>query len=135
MRWRSRVNIKGIVVVGTYTNRHQETVQFFRDVLQLTPEHDDPGFTNFRLPDTGKIEVLGPAHEHGHGDHTGHERFTTAPVPGFLVDDIVAARDELVAAGVELLGPLLGDPEVNAWQHFRAPDGNVYSLTFGKYDR
>ncbi len=129
------MEIKGIVVVGTYTERHEEMVRFLRDVLNLKAEDDGPGLTAFRLPDTGKLEVLGPAHEHGHGDHTGHERFTTAPVPGLLVDDIVAARDELEAAGVELLGPLLGDPKVNAWQHFRAPDGNVYSLTYGQYRR
>lgn len=129
------MDIRGIVVVGTYTDRHAETVRFFRDVLGLRIDHDEPGFTNFRLPDTGKIEVLGPQHEHGHGDHKGHERFTTAPVPGLLVPDIVAARAELEAHNAELLGPLLGDPAVNAWQHFRAPDGNVYSLTFGQYRR
>jgi len=125
------VDIRGIVVVGTYTDRHAETVRFFREVLGLRADHDEPGFTNFRLPDTGKIEVLGPEHGHEHG----HARFTTAPVPGLLVPNIVAARAELEAANVELLGPLLGDPAVNAWQHFRAPDGNVYSLTFGQYRR
>ena len=129
------MEIKGIVVVGTYTDRDEEMVRFLRDVLNLKPDNDGPGLTAFRLPRGGKLEVLGPSHEHGHGDHTGHQRFTTGPVPGLLVDDVVAARAELEAAGIELLGPLLGDPKVNAWQHFRAPDGNVYSLTFGQYDR
>lgn len=125
------MNIRGLVVIGTYTENHEEMVRFAKDVLNLTTDKDEPGFANFRLPDTAKLEVLGPAH---FGEH-GHERFTTAPVAGFLVDDIVSARAELEAAGVELLGPLLGDPAVNAWQHFRAPDGNVYSLTFGQYKR
>ena len=50
-------------------------------------------------------------------------------VAGFLVDDIEAARDELVRTpNVELLGELRVMPNGYAWQHFRAPDGHVYEL-------
>jgi hypothetical protein len=49
---------------------------------------------------------------------------------GFLVGDIVAARNELARTpNVELLGELRARPDGYAWQHFRAPDGHVYELT------
>jgi hypothetical protein len=57
--------------------------------------------------------------------------FASNPVvAGFLVDDIEAARDELVRTpNVQLLGELRVMPNGYAWQHFRAPDGHVYELT------
>jgi hypothetical protein len=51
-------------------------------------------------------------------------------VVGFLVDNVEQARQELLSAGIELIGPLVKAEEGYAWQHFRAPDGNVYELTF-----
>ena len=50
-------------------------------------------------------------------------------VAGFLVDNVEQARQELLSAGIELIGPLVKAEEGYAWQHFRAPDGNVYELT------
>ena len=54
----------------------------------------------------------------------------------FVVDDIVAGRPELVAAGTELIGDLVRADELSSnssgpgfgWFFFRAPDGNVYVL-------
>jgi catechol 2,3-dioxygenase-like lactoylglutathione lyase family enzyme len=60
--------------------------------------------------------------------HDGH------PVAGFLVDDVPAARAELEAAGVELVGPIESSEDF-VWQYFRAPDGNLYELTSGPYLR
>jgi hypothetical protein len=57
---------------------------------------------------------------------------TTGPIPGFLVDDVEGAMDELRSAGVELLGS--GRWHDDAWQHFRAPDGFVYEVKSGPYD-
>jgi hypothetical protein len=37
------------------------------------------------------------------------------------------AMAELAAVGVELLGPVHVDGGT-AWQHFRAPDGNVWEI-------
>jgi hypothetical protein len=52
------------------------------------------------------------------------------------VDDIVGAREELVAAKVELIGELVwanelfDDPSMAGfgWFFFRGPDGNVYVI-------
>jgi catechol 2,3-dioxygenase-like lactoylglutathione lyase family enzyme len=108
--------------VGTRTGNAASTVAFFRDVLGLRLELDQPGFWMLKLPDGGKVEVFGP-------DSVVNRHFTTGPVAGFLVDDIDAATAELRSAGVEILFESGVDDSGNAWVHFRAPDGNIYELT------
>lgn len=47
---------------------------------------------------------------------------------GFAVDSFRVAHDALATAGIDFLYP---DPQRSggrAWQHFRAPDGNVYEI-------
>jgi catechol 2,3-dioxygenase-like lactoylglutathione lyase family enzyme len=110
-----------VVWVGTRTDRFAETVAFFRDVLGVPLELLEPDFGFSRMPDSSQFEVFGPS-------NTEHRHFTTGPVPEFLVDDMAAALDELMAAGVEILGkPVVHGTQ--GWLHFRAPDGNVYGLT------
>jgi hypothetical protein len=70
--------------VGTRTDNAEPTVAFFRDVLGLRLELDQPGFWMLKLPDGSKVEVFGP-------DSQINRHFTTGPVAGFLVDDIQAA--------------------------------------------
>jgi catechol 2,3-dioxygenase-like lactoylglutathione lyase family enzyme len=108
--------------VGTRTHNADPTVAFFRDVLSLRLELDQPGFWMMKLPDGSKVEVFGP-------DSDMNRHFTTGPVAGFLVGDVHSAAAELRSAKVEiLLGPA-SDESGNGWVHFRAPDGNVYELT------
>ena len=71
--------------VGTRTNNAEPTVAFFRDVLGLRLELEQPGSWMLKLPDGSKVEVFGP-------DINRH--FTTGPVAGFLVDDIHVATTE-----------------------------------------
>src|SRR5215211_4576563 len=67
--------------VGTRTDSAEPTVAFFREVLGLRLELDRPGFWMLKLPDGGKVEVVG-------SDSPINRHFTTGPVAGFLVDDI-----------------------------------------------
>jgi catechol 2,3-dioxygenase-like lactoylglutathione lyase family enzyme len=108
--------------VGTRTDRAQQTVAFFRDLLGLSVDlqHDD--FWMLRLPDGSKVEVFGPA-------NPVNRHFTTGPVAGFLVADVFRATEELRCAGVEILLEPTVDESGNAWVHFRAPDGNIYEFT------
>ena len=53
--------------------------------------------------------------------------FGAAPVVGFAVHDVHAARQDLERAGVELIGPVQRGFGF-AWAHFRGPDGNLYEL-------
>jgi predicted enzyme related to lactoylglutathione lyase len=59
--------------------------------------------------------------------------YTTGPVAGFVVDDVVAARAEIVAAGTEILDEIQWSSrrEGYGWFHFRAPDDNVFGLMQG----
>jgi predicted enzyme related to lactoylglutathione lyase len=116
------VKVRGLVWVGVRTERFDETVAFFRDVIGLPLKVVEAGFGWSRMPNTSVMEIF-------RGDDPDHEHFTTGPVPEFLVDDLPAALDELRAAGVEILGePVLDSPH-GGWFHFRGPDGNVYGLT------
>ena len=115
------MRVIGVVWVGTRTDKFDETVTFFRDVLGVPLDEVEPDFAWSRMPNTSQLEIFGPA-------NTEHDHFTTGPVPEFLVEDLPAALEELRAAGVEILG----EPNVqgtDGWLHFRAPDGNVYGLT------
>ena len=115
------MHVYGVVWAGVKTDRYEETLSFFRDVLGLPLVEAGTTFAWSKLPNSSQFEVFGP-------DDRDHDHFTTGPVPEFLVDDVVAAAAELEAAGVEVLGPPKGTPE-EGWVHFRAPDGNVYGLT------
>jgi predicted enzyme related to lactoylglutathione lyase len=115
------MKVYGLVWVGVRTAEFGRTLEFFRDVLGVPLTEVSEGFARSEMPNTSRLEVFGPADR----DHT---YFTTGPVPEFLVDDLAAAADELLAAGVELLGEVRGTAE-QGWLHFRAPDGNVYGLT------
>jgi catechol 2,3-dioxygenase-like lactoylglutathione lyase family enzyme len=108
--------------VGTRTQNAEPTVTFFREVLGLRLELDQPGFWMLKLPDGSKVEVFGP-------DSDVNRHFTTGPVAGFLVDDIHQAVAELRSAGAEILFESEVDDHGNAWVHFRAPDGNIYEFT------
>jgi catechol 2,3-dioxygenase-like lactoylglutathione lyase family enzyme len=108
--------------VGTRTENANPTVAFFRDVLGLRLELDQPGFWMMKLPDGSKVEVFG-------SDSDINRHFTTGPVAGFLVDDVHSATAELRSAKVEIVFGPETDESGNAWVHFRAPDGNIYEFT------
>jgi catechol 2,3-dioxygenase-like lactoylglutathione lyase family enzyme len=117
--------VKGLVWVGTRTERYEEMVAFYRDTLGLSLEHEEGEFALFRLPDGSKAEVFGPS-------DTDHTHFSRGPVIGFLVEDVESTRRNLEAEGVEFIGPVHGwEPTGEAWSHFRGPDGNVYEITHG----
>jgi catechol 2,3-dioxygenase-like lactoylglutathione lyase family enzyme len=116
------MRIMKLAWVGTRTENAESTVAFFRDVLGLSPEDDGPDFWKLKLPDGSNVEVFGP-------DSPINRHFTTGPVVGFLVDDVLGATAELRSAGVEILLEPESDDSGSAWVHFRAPDGNVYEFT------
>jgi catechol 2,3-dioxygenase-like lactoylglutathione lyase family enzyme len=116
------MEVKGLVWVGTRTSAYDAMVRFFRDGLGFRLAHEEPDFAGLLLPNGDKAEVFGPSDEE-------HAHFDSGPVVGFLVDDVAAARAHLETLGmVEFIGPVHSWPGGTAWQHFRAPDGNVYEL-------
>jgi hypothetical protein len=116
------MKVKGIVWLGTRTDRFEQMNNFCRDLLGLPQKLLEPGFAVYELPNGDLFEVF--------GSDQSENQFMTHPVAGFLVDDIVAARAELEAKGIEFLGPIEGNTDDYKWTHFRAPDGFVYELTY-----
>jgi catechol 2,3-dioxygenase-like lactoylglutathione lyase family enzyme len=112
--------------LGTRTGKAAEMADLLQTVLGLRLVHTDLDMWVFQLPDGSKVEVFGPR---SHNEH-----FTTGPVPGFLVDDLASATEELRSAGVPIVsGPTFwpGEDDVG-WVHFRAPDGRLYEITQGR---
>jgi catechol 2,3-dioxygenase-like lactoylglutathione lyase family enzyme len=113
------VNVLALRWLGIPAGDFEPMVVLFRDVMGLRVELEEPGTTELSLPDGDRVQVFAPGHRH-------FELFGR-PVALFEVDDVRAARDELVAAGIELVGELERDSGWE-WVHFRAPDGNLYDL-------
>jgi hypothetical protein len=116
------MKIKGIIWLGTHTNQFGPMTDFCRNVLGLSQTASEDGLAVFQLPDGDLFEVFDA--------QTFKDEFMSHPVAGFLVDDIVSARIEMEAKGIEFIGPIHGETADYRWTHFRAPDGFVYELTY-----
>lgn len=110
------MKITAIGWAGVRTQQHAQMARFCVDVLGLDAQEQGDDFSAFALDDGSKFELFAPGYE-------GKEHMATGPVVGFVVSNLAGAVAELRDAGVELLGE--AGP---TWQHFRAPDGNVYEL-------
>jgi catechol 2,3-dioxygenase-like lactoylglutathione lyase family enzyme len=120
------MQLRKIGWLGTRTENADAMADLLGRVLGIPFHHGEENFWVFQLPDGGKVEVFGPGSDNPH--------FTTGPVPGFLVDDVDGASEELRVAGIPIVsGPIRWEGEDDvAWVHFRAPDGNIYELTQGR---
>jgi catechol 2,3-dioxygenase-like lactoylglutathione lyase family enzyme len=119
------MNLRKIGWLGTRTDQPELMADLFGKVLGIRFSHRSADDWVFQLPDGSKVEVFGPRSDNPH--------FTTGPVPGFLVDNVEAATEELRAAGIPIVsGPIRWEGEGDvAWVHFRGPDGNIYEITQG----
>ena len=107
--------------MGVKTPQIDEMNAFYRDVLGLEVLSVDASSGRFKLDDGTEVHVYGPKDEH-------HDFFGEGPVVAFHVDDFEEARRRLLAARVEFIYPQPQRAAGKIWQHFRAPDGNVYEL-------
>jgi catechol 2,3-dioxygenase-like lactoylglutathione lyase family enzyme len=91
--------------------------------MGLRVEFAKPTTTELSLPSGDRVQVFGP--------DDPYFRFFRAhaggPVALFEVDDVRAARADLSAAEIEIVGDIEHDSEWE-WFNFRAPDGNLYEL-------
>jgi catechol 2,3-dioxygenase-like lactoylglutathione lyase family enzyme len=113
------VEVRRLGWLGMRTERFDEMVRLFRDVMHLPVGIEQPGRTMFALPNGDPIDVF-------HTSLEQYEWFPDAPVVGFVVDDVEAGARELEAAGIEVNPVQHGDGFM--WAHFRGPDGNLYEL-------
>ena len=128
------MRIKRVSFLGVRTDEFVAMTAFVRDVLGLQPGHRDDGWAVFRLGsgDRDLVEVYRP----GGYDERLLPALAIGPTVAFAVDDLLAARAELAAAGIEIVADTVwaaeafDDPRLDGWGwlFFRAPDGNIYAL-------
>jgi catechol 2,3-dioxygenase-like lactoylglutathione lyase family enzyme len=106
--------------VGIRTDRLDETVALFRDVLDVHVARQSDEAVRFRLADNTLLELYGPRDEF-------HAFFNTGPVVAFRVDDFAVARQAMADAGVKFIGEVQTADGVS-WQHFYCPDGAILEL-------
>jgi catechol 2,3-dioxygenase-like lactoylglutathione lyase family enzyme len=117
------MEVRNVRWVGVPAQNYNAMVAFARDVLGLRVNFTEPTTVEFSTTEGDEFQIMAPGDayydffsEHAHG-----------PVPLFEVDDVRRARQELVRAGIEVIGPAGRDSRWE-WIHFRAPDGNLYEL-------
>lgn len=115
--------------VGVPTDAYRSMAAFLSDVLGLEESFSDELTAEFRTVEGDAVQIMAP----GDPYYDFFIAEARGPVPLFEVDDVAAARAELVAAGVEIVGEQGRDREWT-WIHFRAPDGNLYELASRRQD-
>jgi catechol 2,3-dioxygenase-like lactoylglutathione lyase family enzyme len=115
------MTVRSLGWLGVRTPAAAAMTALYRDVLGLEVIFERPGATWYRLADGTEVHVYG-------SDDEDHRFFGTAPVVGLAVDSFRETHAALTAAGVEFLYPEPQQADGRAWQHFRAPDGNVYEI-------
>jgi catechol 2,3-dioxygenase-like lactoylglutathione lyase family enzyme len=114
------MSASGVGFVGLRTERFDEMVALFRDLLGLEIIREVPGATWFRLGSDAELHVYADT-------DPDHAFFTTGPVVGLRVADVDEARARILDAGIEMLTDVERTAS-SAWCHFRAPDGTVLEI-------
>ncbi len=113
------MKVTGISWVGLNTDAFDRSVEFFADTvgLRLTHRDDAREVAHFRLAEGDMFEVFGPGHP-----SERRQRLAVA----FEVEDLMAARAELTARGVDCTE--IETWKDHAWCYFTGPDGLEYEL-------
>lgn len=107
--------------IGVVAKNLEVQRRFYREILGFQETEAGDGWVQFDV--SGHMfEVI---------QLTDDEEYNAARYQvGFTVDDIEAARAELIAACVEPLTEVEGGPESrNRWCYFRDPEGRVFEVT------
>jgi catechol 2,3-dioxygenase-like lactoylglutathione lyase family enzyme len=112
-----------LVRLGVRTPHFPAMVDLAERVLRLLPIRSSPGIAELVMANGDVLELFAE-------DEPDHAFLPLGPVGGFRVPSVRAARDRLRALDAELLGGTDRGTEDGrlAWQHFRAPDGNVFEV-------
>jgi catechol 2,3-dioxygenase-like lactoylglutathione lyase family enzyme len=110
----------GVGFIGFRTNRFDEMVALFRDLIGLPVIREADGATRFRLGADAELHVYADT-------DADHAFFTTGPVVGLRVADVDETRARMVDAGLDMLTDV-ERTQTAAWCHVRAPDGTVLEI-------
>lgn len=117
------MRVLGYTWAGVRSADLKSATRFFADVLGMSLIHEGRGVAQFEIPTGQLFEVF--------GSESRYYQLHSAPVLGFQVEDVRAARKELESRGVEFVTEIFatesnGGPE--SWTYFRGPDGCLYEL-------
>jgi catechol 2,3-dioxygenase-like lactoylglutathione lyase family enzyme len=116
-----QVKLLGIVWTGVQTREFDQMAAFMERLIGTPAPRQESGFRLWSFPDGDILELYA---------YGGKPSFGDAPVVGFRVDDLPEGRARLEELGAEIVGGYGPNEEGYASVHFRAPDGNVYELTY-----
>ena len=115
------MRVLGITWLGVQTENFDAMSTFVERLMGVPAPRHGEGFRLWSFPNGDLIEL-----------YAGGTKppFEDAPVVGFRVDDLEAGRALLAELGAEIVGGY--GPNESGYEsvHFRAPDRNIYELTF-----
>jgi predicted enzyme related to lactoylglutathione lyase len=107
--------------VGVVVDDFEAERRFYRDTLGFRETEASEGWAQFDVG--GNMFELMPRGAGAPYEARGYQ-------VSFAVEDIEAARAQLVEAGVTPLSEVEGGPETpDRWCSFRDPEGNVFGIT------
>jgi catechol 2,3-dioxygenase-like lactoylglutathione lyase family enzyme len=114
------MEIKRVSWVGVGTDDFARALAFYTGVLGLKPAVVDArGVALLHAGPDQVLEIFGPG--------TSGRALTSPPAIAFEVEDLEAAHEALLAAGVEVIGEI-GRWNGFEWLYFRSPDGHVLAV-------
>lgn len=113
------MQVRSFTWVGVSTDDFERSLRFYRDLLGLEEWVMGDEQAILRTSSGQQLEIFGADDR--------EKQLTSSPVIAFEVDDLEAAREELLIAGIELIGEV-GRWNGFAWQYFRSPEGHIFEL-------
>ncbi len=121
------MRVTGFNWVGVLTDDFEETIHFFAEVLGLSLEYRDEAkdIIHFRLLSGQLLELYGPSNRQRKEKY----RWFNGPVLGLEVEDLGAARQEMLAKGVRFITEVERDPPTgDAWSYFLGPEEKLFTI-------
>lgn len=110
--------------IGVVVDDLEEQRRFYLDKLGFRETGSSKDWVQLEVPGGGLFELI----RRDRSPQYDARRFQV----GFTVEDIHAAREELVRRGVEPISAIEGGEEAgssNMWCYFRDAEGNVFETT------
>jgi catechol 2,3-dioxygenase-like lactoylglutathione lyase family enzyme len=107
--------------IGVVADDLDRQRRFYRDVLGFTELAADSDWVQFDLGGSRMLEIV---------RRDGRPQYDRARYQvGYVVDDIEAARNELLAKGVQPISEIEGNAtDWGRWCYFQDAEGNVFEL-------